>query len=466
MKFSLHLFFLLSLAGLSTTPANAQQALTYSLNDCIQFALNNQLSLKQANLDYQLRLENNKEILGIAKPQIKANGQFQYLFVIPKQRADANAFNFGSAFSFFQIDTPKYLEYLAQPREKYSELKFGLPLSATAGVQASQILFDAGVFIAIQARRDLEKLSILNTRRTEEELKVTVAKAYYNCLIADKRMELLDENIKLLESMETMTRKLYKEGFAEKIDADRFQVQVNNLQTEKDKITNLYELSYMMLKFQMGMPLEQPLKLAGDLSRAEISKDIDVDQIVDYNNRVEMALLQTGKRLNQYDLERYQKGYLPTVVAALSGSYSSQVKDFKELFTLPYFPTGAFVLNASMPIWDGGTRRAKINQAKLNLLKTENDILSFKQGVDLESTNARIQLKNSLMSLGVQEKNIELSRSVYNIAQKKYREGLGSNIEILQAETAYKEAQVNYFNSLYTAAIAKIDYQKALGLIK
>jgi outer membrane protein TolC len=133
---------------------------------------------------------------------------------------------------------------------------------------------------------------------------------------------------------------------------------------------------------------------------------------------------------------------------------------------LPYFPTGAFVLNASMPIWDGGSRRAKINQAKLNLLKTENDILSFKQGVDLESTNARIQLKNSLMSLGVQEKNIELSRSVYNIAQKKYREGLGSNIEILQAETAYKEAQVNYFNSLYTAAIAKIDYQKALGLIK
>ncbi len=70
------------------------------------------------------------------------------------------------------------------------------------------------------------------------------------------------------------------------------------------------------------------------------------------------------------------------------------------------------------------------------------------------------------MSLETQEKNIELSRNVYNISQKKYREGLGSNIEILQAETAYKEAQVNYFNSLYTAALAKIDYQKAMGFIK
>lgn len=463
---SFYRLLFMALLLITASTSQAQQKLNFTLNDCIRFALDNQLSLKKANLDYQLRLENNKEILGIAKPQIKANGQFQYLFVIPKQRADANAFNFGSAFSFFKIDTAKYLEYLAQPKEKYTELKFGLPFTASAGVQATQILFDAGVFIALQARRDLEQLAVLNTRRTEEELKVTVAKAYYNCLIADKRIGLLNENIKLIESLETMTRKLYKEGFAEKIDADRLQVQLNNLLTEKDKIDNLYELSYMMLKFQMGMPLEQPLALQGELSREEISKDIDVDQVIDYNNRVEMSLLQTGKRLNQYDLERYKKGYLPTVVAAVNGSVASQVKDFKEIFTLPYFPTGAFVLNASMPIWDGGSRRAKINQAKLNLLKTENDIASFKQAVDLETTNARIQLKNSLMSLETQEKNIELSRNVYNISQKKYREGLGSNIEILQAETAYKEAQVNYFNSLYTAALAKIDYQKAMGFIK
>lgn len=459
-------FFIIALFLFSTFGSVAQEKLNFSLDDCVRYALDNQLGLKKANLDYQMRLENNKEILGIAKPQIKANGQFQYLFVIPKQRADANAFNFGSAFSFFKIDTPKYLEYLAQPKDKYTELKFGLPFSASAGVQATQILFDAGVFIALKARRDLEELSVLNTKRTEQELKVTVAKAYYNCLIADKRIGLLEENIKLIESLETMTRKLYKEGFAEKIDADRLQVQLNNLLTEKDKIDNLYELSYMMLKFQMGMPLDQPLSLKGDLTRDAISQDINVDQVIDYNNRVEMALLQTGKRLNEYDLERYKKGYLPTVVAALNGSMATQVKDFKEIFTLPYFPTGAFLLNASMPIWDGGSRRAKVNQAKLNLLKTENDIASFKQAVDLETTNARIQLKNSLMSLETQEKNIELSRSVYTIAQKKYREGLGTNIEILQAETAYKEAQVNYFNSLYTAAIAKIDYQKAMGFIK
>ncbi|MBL7753835.1 MAG: TolC family protein, partial [Chitinophagaceae bacterium] len=125
-----------------------------------------------------------------------------------------------------------------------------------------------------------------------------------------------------------------------------------------------------------------------------------------------------------------------------------------------------FVLNASIPLYDGGTRKAKMNQARLNMLKNDNDIEAFKQAVELESSNARTQLRNSLLSLETQDKNIDLAQRVYNIAQKKYKEGLGTNIEILQAETALKEAKTNFYNSLYEAMIAKIDFQKSLGLFK
>lgn len=107
-----------------------------------------------------------------------------------------------------------------------------------------------------------------------------------------------------------------------------------------------------------------------------------------------------------------------------------------------------------------------MQQAKLNMLKNDNDMEALKLAVDFESKNAKTQLKNSMISLENQQKNIELANKVYTIAQKKYKEGVGSNIEILQAETAYKEAQTNYFNSLFEAMIAKIDYQKSLGLLK
>jgi outer membrane protein len=446
--------------------ARAQEKLSYSLNDCISYAMKNHNNIKNALLDEQIQLEKNREVVGMTRPQIKATGQFQYLFVLPKQRADANAFNFGSSFSFFKIDTPAYLEYQKQPKQKYSELQFGLPLNVSAGVQASQLLFDAGVFVALKARKSLEELSTLNTKRTEQDLKVAVSKAYYNCVIAEKRIALLNENITLLSSIEDMTKKLYGEGFAEKIDADRLTVQKNNLVTEREKIENLIQLSYMMLKFQMGMPLETNLSLTDDLNLDIIKAGVEIDRVVDYDNRVEMTLLKTVKKLNSYDYERYKKGYMPTIAAAVSGSYATQTIAFKELFTLPYFPTGALVLNASVPIYDGNTRRAKMQQAKLAMLKNDNDMNAFKQAVDLESSNARTQFKNSMMSLENQQKNIILAQRVYEIAQKKYKEGVGSNIEILQAETAFKEAQTNYFNSLFEAAIAKIDFQKSLGLLK
>lgn len=457
---------LLVLLVLLADMALAQNNTKMSLNDCIDYAIKNQTRLKSAKLDEEITTQKNNEIIGIARPQIKASGQFQYLFLLPKQRASSDAFDFSSSLSFFKIDTPAYMAYMSQPKKKYSELQFGLPLNLSAGVQASQLLFDAGVFVALKARKSLEELSILNTKRTEQEIRESVSKAYYSCIIAEKRVTLLDENITLLSSIENQTKKLFEEGFAEKIDADRLTVQRNNLQIEKQKIQNLIELSYQLLKFQMGMPLQNGIQLQDNLTINEVKSGLELDQVVNYNNRVEMNQLQTAKKLNGYDYERYQKGYLPSVAALLSGGYATQTQSIQDLFKYSYFPSGAFAVSASVPIYDGNTRRSKMNQAKLSMLKNENDMDALRQAVDLESSNARTQLKNSLISLENQENNIELAKKIYNIAQKKYKEGVGTNIEIIQAETALKDAQTSFFNSLYEAVIAKIDYQKSLGLLK
>ncbi|HMN33404.1 MAG TPA: TolC family protein, partial [Chitinophagaceae bacterium] len=326
MRKNLFLILLLTIISNHTFSQNA-----LSLKECIDFALKNQPKIKSALIDEQLTVEQNKEVLGIALPQAKATGQFQYLFITPKQRSSTDAFDFSSMLSFFKIDTPAYINYMNQPKQKYTELKFGLPLNTSLGIQVSQILFDAGVLVALQARNSLEELSRLNTKRTEEEIKVAVSKAYYNCVIAEKRMTLIDENITLLTSLESMTTKLFHEGFAERIDADRLTVQKNNLLTEKTKIRNLIDLSYALLKFQMGMSLDNKISLTDELSTESVKRNLDLDKVIDYNNRIEMNLLQMAKKLNGYDVKRHKYGYLPTFVAAVSGSYASQTKAFSEL---------------------------------------------------------------------------------------------------------------------------------------
>lgn len=444
----------------------AQAQSSYSVQDCIDYALKNQASIAKQKLEEDIQKEVNKEVTALTRPQISATGSFQYLFVVPKQRSDAGAFSFGDALSYYVIDSARLAANPPAPTPEYNEFQFGLPLSVGATVQVQQILFDPSIVVGLEARASLNKLAKLNTKRSEEELKINISKAYYNCVIANKRKDLLSENILLISKMETMTQKLYDAGFAEKIDVMRLTVQKNNLLTEKTKIDNLIEVSYYLLKFQMGMPLSNGISLRDRLNNESIKGDLLLSNATDYNQRTEMQLLKTGIELNQLDYKRYNKSWLPTVAGIGSFGYNTQTKRLKEVFTLPYFPTGAIGLSVNMPIYGGGQRKAKMRQAELKIQQNEFDIKNFRQVMDFEVSNARTALRNSILSLDNQKANITLAEKVYDIAQKKYKEGLGTNIEIIQAQTSLKESQTNYFNSLYDAMIAKIDLRKALGIYK
>jgi len=461
MKFKLLLF--ISFISLSATAQSV-----YSVQECINYAIQNQPSLQKQKLEEDIQKSVNKEVTALTRPQVSAVGSFQYLFIVPKQRGDANAFDLGDAFGFFVIDSARLAANPPAPQtdyeREYSEFQFGLPLSASMNLQVQQILFDPAVLIGLQARESLNELAKLNTKRSEEELRINVSKAYYNCVIAEKRRLLLDDNISLLSKIESTTSKLYKAGFAEKIDVARLTVQKNNLLTEKNKIDNLVALSHSVLKFQMGMPLTNSIKLSDDLNSEEIKRDMLLTNVIDYDQRTEMQLLKKGIELNELDYKRYKKANLPTIAAVGQFGYATQTKRLKEVFTLPYFPTGAIGLSVNIPIYGGGQRAAKMEQVELKLKQTRLDIQNFEQAVDFEVNNARTSLRNSLLTLKSQEENIDLAKKVYDIARIKYKEGLGTNLEIIQAQTAMKEAQTNYFGSLYDAMLAKIDLQKALGI--
>lgn len=445
---------------------SAQAQSSYSVEECIDYALKNQGTIAKQRLEEDIQKEVNKEVLALTRPQVSATGSFQYLFIVPKQRSDAGAFNLGDALSIFQIDSAAFAAQQGIEQPEYNELQFGLPLSLGANLQVQQILFDPSVIIGLEARESLNKLAKLNTKRSEEELKINISKAYYNCVIAQTRSDLLDENISLISKMENTTQKLYDAGFAEKIDVLRLTVQKNNLQTEKTKIVNLIEVSYYLLKFQMGMPLTDAISLRDQLSDEAIKGDLLLSNAVDYDQRTEMKLLNLGVELNKLDYKRYEKSWLPSVAGVGSFGYNTQTKRLKEFLTLPYFPTGAIGLSVNMPIYGGGQRKAKMKQAELKIQQNEFDIKNFRQAMDFEVSNARTALRNSILSLDNQKANIALAEKVYTIARAKYKEGLGSNIEIIQAQTSLKESQTNYFNSLYDAMIAKIDLRKALGIYK
>lgn len=439
------LFFIAAIACCSFG-LQAQDVHSYSLQQCIDYALQHQTDLKSARLDRDIAIARNKEVTGLALPQISANGSFTDNIVIQKQLIDASNFS----------DTI--------PKGTLIPFEFGLQYNALGTVTLTQTIFDGSVLVALQAKKTLEELARKNVQRTERDVKVAVSKAYYNALISRQQMELVKSNIERLQRLLHETSVMYKNGFAEKLDIDRINVQLNNLNSDSVKLANTVTLSDQLLKFQMGMPLNEQVTLSDSLRFDDVQHILLDTADFNYDQRIEYSLMQTQERVNEYDLKRYKMAYLPTLSfnGAIGTNRASNSFDYFDAHQF-WYGYGYVGLNLSIPLFDGFQRKHRVDQAKMSLEKSQVALDGLKQSIDLEQQQSGSTLRSNLIALQAQQANMKLAEDVYNTTRKKYEQGVGSNIEVINAQSDLKQAQTNYFGALYDAIIAKIDYQKAVG---
>jgi outer membrane protein TolC len=238
------------------------------------------------------------------------------------------------------------------------------------------------------------------------------------------------------------------------------------LVTEKEKALRLSELSELALKFQMGYELQKPIELTDDLEKiqsGEGAQNVSADNI-DISKRPEFMALQSQQKLNELDLKRNKISYLPTLVGygLVADQFQKQQLDFSKGNWFPFAYVGATL---NVPIFDGFQKNWRIQQAKVNLMKTQNNFSQLKQSIGLEIQTATVNYKNAFVSLQTQKKNIDLARNVYEVTRKKYEQGTGSSLDMNTTENDLHTAETNYYSSLYDLLIAKIDYEKATATL-
>lgn len=441
----------------------AQDSLShpYSLAQCIDYALTHQTQIRSAEIDLQSTIAHNKEVTGQALPQISAKGDLQYLPQIPTQFIP----DFISPSVYGVLIKEGVLPSDTKiPEAGMFPVAFGTKYSADGTISVSQTLFDGSVLVALQAKKTVEALSRKSVQQSKRDVREAVSKAYYNLLITQKQMDLTNTNIARVEKLLHDTKAMYDQGFAEKLDIDRVQVQLNNLQTSRIKLLNMLALSDQLLKFQMGMPMKELLTPTDTLSTGDLTGILADSAGFDYDQRIEYSLLQTQKKANQYNLKRYRMAYLPTVSAFMNYGKNAGRSEF-DFFKHdePWFSTWIVGLSVNVPIFDGMQRKYRVDQAKLAVEKNDIQLEGLQQSIDLDIQQSKTSLRNDIENLSSQQDNMDLAESVYESAKKKYEAGVGSNIEVINAESDLKQAQTNYFSALYDAIIAKIEYQKALG---
>ncbi|MCX6291186.1 MAG: TolC family protein [Bacteroidetes bacterium] len=423
------------------------ETFSFSLPQAIEYAYQHQADVVNAQIDEQVSNAKVNEVIGMGLPQLSASFDLKDFEQLPTSLIPAEFFG-GKAGEFLGI-------------------KFGTRWNATAGVNASQLIFEPSYLVGVQASKTYRELSQKNLTRTKIETAVSVSKAYYNVLVSRERMKLMEANMIRVQKLRDDTKALYDNGFVEKIDLDRIVLTYNNLSTEKENVSRLLILSEFMLRFQVGMDIHTNLVLTDSLNAGQIKNTMMNAEKPDVTKRIEYSLLKTQQHLQSLDLKRYKVQYVPSIVAYGSLSTSAQRNQFNIFDSdKKWYPTGIIGATFSWKLFDGLQRERKIDQAKLALKKVDNELQQVANALSLEAEVNRTSLTNALASFNTQQQNLDLANEVVRVSKAKYDQGVGSNLEVINAETSLKEAQSNYYNSLYDALVAKVNLEKALGNIK
>ncbi|CAN5287015.1 TolC family protein [soil metagenome] len=428
---------------------NAQQTDTssynYSLQQSVDFALQHNTNLQNAQLDMVAANNKVKEIVGSGLPQISASGQIQDFLQIPT--------------SFIPG------EFFGGPAGSYIPVKFGTKYNATVGFSATQLVYSGSYIVGLQASKLYQDLAGKNADRTKIETEADVTKAYYTVLVNNEKKKLLAANLENVQKLKEDTKAYYDNGFVEKLDLDRITVTYNNLATEVANINRLLDLSVVLLKYQMGMDQSANLSLTDKIENIVFTPEAIQDGKFDYNKRVEYQLYDMQLQGKNLSLRAERFGYTPTI--ALFGSMNAQASRTKfDIFKIgePWYPIAVVGIQVNVPIFDGLQRHYRVSQAKVGILQAENNLVFMQRTIDMQRAVAKVNLQNSTASLESQKENMDLAESVFEVSKKKFNQGLGSNLEIINAQTALKEAQTNYFNALFDAVIAKVEYDKSNGV--
>ncbi len=448
--------------------ANAQQKNTalqthaFTAKEAVDYALKNAVQVKNALLDIELQKQTNKEITAAALPQITGSGSVNYNPNVSVQTFP----NFIAQGTYGVLVQNNVKDGNGNPIVTPSDFglinaAFGAKYAVNGGIDFNQLLFDGQVFIGLMARKASMKNAELAADVTKEQIKANVYKIYYQLVVGERQIGTINANIANYGKLLHDTKEIYKNGFAEKLDVDKVQVQLNNLETEKLKAQNHIDAGKEGLKFLMNIRQHDQLILTDTLSVEELKSNI-LDENYNYEDRKEVQQLETAMELGKYNVKRYRLSKLPRVSLAANYSKSAQRNQF-DFFKGPYFTSSFIALRINVPIFDGGARNANIAIAKLNLMQMNNNLEQLKSSIDNDVVQSRINMKSAFSTMDSQEKNIQLAHQVYNSTKLKYDQGLGSNQEIRNAQADLITAQNNYYSSLYDAIVAKIDYLKAAG---
>jgi outer membrane protein len=434
-------YFLLFLITLGLPLAGNAQV--FSLKDCIDYALANHPHIRKARLEQEKTTYRIQELKSDFLPQVNMDAGIGYNFELPTTVAPGTLFN---------------------TNQEDVGIQFGQAINTHVGIEVRQLAYSKAMKIGRDGIGQLQEVNQLMERKTKEAIAHAIAKRYYQTLIVREKRNLLVANLDKVNGLVQLIQKQFDNGFAKKIDVDRLRVAKTNLQS---KLTNLdlqYQQLLDVLKYEMAMPFESVIQLPENLPAVDVS--LPTDTTFDGSQKAEIALLQKQRDLLGLQQQRLKAGYYPSIYVqgqlgvTLLGDNLSEIGNREHWYSMALLG-----VQLEMPIFDGHRRRAQIEQNRVTQAQQMEDLRFATQALELQHNRSIQQLRVLYNELEALDDNQKVAADIFAVMQKRYAEGVGPIMDLLDAETAMREAQTNYLTALLDFKLAALDLLYAKGTL-
>ena len=411
---------------------------TYSLAECIEYTLKNHPSMGvYENNERIARAQTTQSIAGYL-PQV--NGSANFTDNLKLQTTVLPAGIFGP-----------------QP----AEVQFGTQYNTVVGVDFSQTIYDQSKIIGIKAGKPYEAMTQLQQELNKESLMYNTAIAYFQVLILREQRSILESNQNKFEELVATLSTQQKQGVIMSKEVDRAKVSLNTTNYQLEDVVRKEQLSVNTLKNTMGMSLDHPLTIREDLDYESFSS-------FPMNNELALEYLTSFKineqqiALQEINVKMQRAKYLPSLNFVGKYAYQSLNNDFSQAFT-DWNNFSYIGLGLKVPIFSGLGRYSKLHEEQLILENDRSNFLLNQRNMQLNFENASVSVGTAYTSFKSNWDNLHLAEELLEVTEYQYKQGAVGLIDFLNDDTAYKNAQSNYINSLYNLMISQLNYQKAQG---
>lgn len=432
------------LAACSVNYSIGQTQTSFSLNEAEDYGVNNNENVKNALLDIEAAKKKVWETTAIGLPQISAEGQFQQLLDIPVSVVDASLFN-----------------PMAPPGEVL-EFRMGQEFSTSLAFNATQLIFDGSYVVGLQFSKFFQKMSTTAADNTKQEVKAMVREAYYNVLVANENVVLMDSILIATKSLWEKTAIYAESGVIPQEDADQVEIAYNRVRASKANAERQSSVALNLLKLQMGYDFDQPLEVTATLQDVldEMQGNNPLVQDSEIKSNKNYIMLEQQGQLDAYSLKNEKAAYLPSVGAFFTHSQNAFRNEFDFFQDKAWYPTTVWGVSMKIPITSSGQKIMRVQQAEIKLEQDQNSLQNLEKSLQFQELQLKTSFESAKDMVELEKSSVELARRIYQRAIVRNETGVVSPLEVTQLQNQLLQAEGSYIGAVMEMLSIKVQLDK------